>query len=355
LFGGAAIRTKFALFDLAPFTTKITGDLFSEDSYFTGAEAFWEAQDAAIAERRDQYLAAKWSEVVVLERGRQFPQWDFVKATKKDGGRVYIEPTHTGEVRFHEGFVTAREVREAEKKENRAKAKEKGDKDKPVRPALTQALRSYLDLHRHAVVRLAIIARPADALRLMVAHAVAASGNWRVSPDHAGALADAISESLAKSAAQAAFTAEAKEVRSLLATPLKGTGNGASVSGRACSDDETTFKVFRHLLTLKDKEVARIAALVMAETLASGSAVTDGFGEHAGVDTRQHWTPDPVFFELLRDRASTSAMLAELAGKKDADRLVSAKLKDIKSALQTAAAKSKDWCPGWMRFPAKGL
>jgi ParB family chromosome partitioning protein len=113
------------LFDLASFDKKITGDLFSEDSFFTDANTFWEAQDAAIAERRDQYLAAKWAEVVVLERGAQWPQWDFVKATKKDGGRVYIEPTRTGEVRFHEGYVTARELREAEKKESRAKAKAK--------------------------------------------------------------------------------------------------------------------------------------------------------------------------------------------------------------------------------------
>ena len=358
LFGGAAIRTKYALFDLAPFSKKITGDLFSEDSFFTDADAFWEAQDAVVAERRDQYLAAKWAEVVVLERGAQWPQWDFVKATKKDGGRVYIEPTRTGEVRFHEGYVTARELREAEKKESRIKAKakaEKDGKDATARPAITQAMQSYLDLHRLGVVRLAVIARPADALRLMIAHAIAASGNWRVSPDHAGMRADAIGESLAKSAAQAAFADEAKAVKALLAPALKGTPNGSGVSGRGCGDDDTTVKVFRHLLTLKDKEVARIAALVMAETLASGSAVTDAFGEHAGVEARKHWTPDPAFFELLRDRASTSAMLGEVAGKKEADRLVSAKLKDIKAALAAAAAKSKDWCPGGMRFPAKGL
>jgi ParB family chromosome partitioning protein len=358
LFGGAAIRTKFALFDPAPFAKKVTGDLFSDDSFFTNANTFWEAQDAAIAERRDQYLAAKWAEVVVLERGAQWPQWDFVKATKKDGGRVYIEPTRTGEVRFHEGYVSARELRQAEKQENRAKAKakaEKDGKDAPARPAITQAMQSYLDLHRHGVVRLAIIARPADALRLMIAHAIAASGNWRVSPDHAGVRADTIGESLAKSAAHAVFADEAKAVKALLAPALKGTPNGSGVSGRGCGDDHTTIKVFRHLLTLKDKEVARIAALVMAETLASGSAVTDAFGEHASVEPRKHWTPDPAFFELLRDRASTSAMLADVAGKKEADRLVSAKLKDIKAALTAAAAKSKDWCPGWMRFPAKGL
>ena len=107
----------------------------------------------------------------------------------------------------------------------------------------------------------------------MIAHAVAASGNWRVLPDHAGIRSDAIGESIAKSAAQSAFAEEAKDVRALLAPALKGTPNGSGVSGRGCGDDETTAKVFRHLLTLKDKDVARIAALVMAETLASGSII----------------------------------------------------------------------------------
>ena len=121
LFGGKAIATNVALFDLQSYSGKIVGDLFSEDGFFASVDEFWTAQDEAIAERRDAYLAAKWSEVVVLERGRQFPQWDFVKATKKAGGRVYIEPTHTGEVRFHEGYLTqARSDESQEAKEQSA-------------------------------------------------------------------------------------------------------------------------------------------------------------------------------------------------------------------------------------------
>ena len=53
LFGGQAIRTKVALFDLATYSGKIVGDLFSEDGYFANAEDFWTAQDEAIAARRD--------------------------------------------------------------------------------------------------------------------------------------------------------------------------------------------------------------------------------------------------------------------------------------------------------------
>jgi hypothetical protein len=47
-------------------------------------------------------------------------------------------------------------------------------------------------------------------------------------------------------------------------------------------------------------------------------------------------------------------MLAEVSGKKAADKLVSAKLKDQRAALASAVAASQRWCPGWLRFPATG-
>jgi ParB family chromosome partitioning protein len=364
LFGGAAIRTKFALFDLAPFAKKITGDLFSEDSFFTDAETFWTAQDEAIAARRDTYLAAKWSEVVVLERGKQFPQWDFVKATKKDGGRVYIEPTHTGEVRVHEGYISQAEFRKAEKQASKGKGKGKKDEAVETRSPVTNAMRNYLDLHRHAVVRLAMLERPTDALRLLIAHAVAASGNWSVKPDAQRAESKAVGESVAASGAQEVFAAEAKKVRVLLAPAFKSEdaedlddeaeGGTVRIAGHG-HNDELTARVFQRLLKLKDTDVARIGAFVMAETLAAGSAVTDNFGTYAKVKTREHWTPDATFFDLMRDRTSVSGMLAEVAGKKAADKLITAKLKDNKAALAKIAAENPTWCPGWMAFPATGL
>ena len=182
LFGGAAIAAKVALFDLASYSGKIVGDLFSEDGYFASADEFWTAQDEAIAARRDDYLAAKWSEVVVLERGQQFQQWDFVKASKKQGGRVYIEPTHTGEVRFHEGYITQAEANRAKKKAKAAAGEGEAPKDEPARSPVTKAMQNYLDLHRQGAVRLALLDRPKDALRLLIAHAVSASGGSL--PDH---------------------------------------------------------------------------------------------------------------------------------------------------------------------------
>jgi ParB family chromosome partitioning protein len=339
-----------ALFDLTGYPGKVIGDLFSEDGYFASAEDFWTAQDEAIATRRDGYLAAKWSEVVVLERGSQFPQWDFVKATKKQGGRVYIEPTRTGEVRFHEGYITQAEAHRAERKAKAAHSDGKTPNDEPARPPITKAMQNYLDLHRHGAVRLALLAHPKDALRLLIAHAVSASGNWKVSPDSRRAENDTVRESVAQSEAQALFEAEAKAVRKLLGPALDKTSE--AIAGQGFGDGELTIKVFQRLLKLKDAEVGRIATFVMAETLAAGSVVTDAYGEHAKVHPRDHWDPDPTFFDLIRDRVAANAMLAEVAGKQASNRLVSAKLKDQRAALTTAAAADPKWCPGWMRFPA---
>lgn len=349
LFGGAAIATKMALFDLASYSGKVVGDLFSEDGYFASAEDFWIAQDEIIAARRDAYLDVKWSEVVVLERGAHFPQWDFVKASKKQGGRVYIEPTHTGEVRFHEGYITQTEANRAKKKAKAQAGEGDAPEDEIPRSPITKTMRNYLDLHRHSAVRLALLAKPKDALRLLIAHAVAGSGNWKVTPDRRRADNDAIRASAAASEAQRLFDAEAKAVRKLLGSALD--KDSDALAGQGLGDDDVTLAVFQRLLKLKDAEVARIATFVMAETLAVGSAVTEGYGVYAKVNPRAHWTPDAAFFDLLRDRDAVNIMLAETGGKKAANRLVSAKLKDQRAAL-AKAAEGSDWCPGWMRFPA---
>src|ERR1700742_336872 len=255
LFGGQAIRAKVALFDLTTYGGNIVGDLFSEDGYFASADDFWTAQDEAIAARRDGYLAAKWHEVVVLERGAQFPQWDFVKAGKKHGGRVYIEPTRTGEVRFHEGYVTQAEATKAKRKAKSADAEDAAPQA-AMRSPITKTMQNYLDLHRHAAVRLAILSRPSDALRLLIAHAVAATGNWTVRPDARRADSAAVEQSVGESEAQRLFEAEAKAVRALLA-PAFDEPDDTAVAGQGHHDGEVTFRVFQRLLKLKDADVGR--------------------------------------------------------------------------------------------------
>src|SRR3546814_19983561 len=90
---------------------------------------------------------------------------------------VYIDVRANGEAIFHEGYLTRAEARRAA----RGEPIEAGEK--PVRPEITSAMQTYVDLHRHAAVRAALVARSSVALRLMAAHAIIGSPLWTVRPD----------------------------------------------------------------------------------------------------------------------------------------------------------------------------
>src|SRR3546814_20523903 len=74
----------------------IVADLFGEDRYFSDADAFWTAQNAAIAAKRDACIEAGWSDAVIVPPGEHFSAWEYEKAPKRKGGGVYIDVRATG-------------------------------------------------------------------------------------------------------------------------------------------------------------------------------------------------------------------------------------------------------------------
>jgi ParB family chromosome partitioning protein len=117
LFGGSAIATKVAMFDLAAYTGYIISDLFGEDSYFADADAFWTSQMAEVEKQAEFYCDSGWSEVVIMERGAYFNSWEHERCPKKKGGMVFVAISQRGEVAFHEGYITAKEARQRAKGE----------------------------------------------------------------------------------------------------------------------------------------------------------------------------------------------------------------------------------------------
>ena len=110
LFGGQSIPARFALFNLDDFSGATIADLFGEDRYFADPDAFWTAQNAAIDAARSTYLEQGWSDVVIVPPSDHFHFWEYEKAPKRKGGRVYVDVRSTGEVTFHEGYVTRKEA-----------------------------------------------------------------------------------------------------------------------------------------------------------------------------------------------------------------------------------------------------
>jgi len=347
LLGGQTVPVALALFDVAASGLATVSDLFGEDRYFADASAFWTAQEAAIEARRAAYLADGWAEVGIVPANDYFQSWDYEKRPKKKGGRVYIDVRSTGEVTFHEGYVSRRQAARERRGEDSG-----SPEAKPQRPEITAAMQTYVDLHRHAAARAALANHPGVALRLMLAHAMVGSPLWTVRREPQAARDEATAESVETCRAETLFDERRRAVLALLGLdperPTVSGGNG---------DDRELVALFLRLLGLPDPAILDIVVIVMGETLASGSAAVDAIGLTLGVDMANYWQADPAFFDLVRDKEVLGAMVAEVAG----ETVASANAKEKGATLKRIIAdhlagndgrpKVERWVPRWMAFP----
>src|SRR3546814_11537099 len=80
-------------------------------------------------------------------------------------------------------------------------------------------MQNYLDLHRHAAVRAALLGHPGIALRMMVAHAIGGSHLWRVSPEPQTPRNDEVRESLEPCPGETLFDERLRPVLGVLGLP----------------------------------------------------------------------------------------------------------------------------------------
>jgi len=343
LFGGASIPASAAIFDLATYDGELVSDLFGEDRYFASADAFWAAQNAAVEGMAEAYRQAGWSEVIVLEPGSYFNTWEHERRSRKQGGKVFIAVSHRGDVSVHEGYVSHREARGQN---------QSGAGEKPKRPELTAPLQNYIDLHRHAVVRSKVAAKPMVALRLVLAHAICGSGLWSVRVEPQRGLTDAITESVETSPSEAVFDIQRRAVLASLGFDAEAptVTSGYDGDGRICG-------LFVRLLDLPDEAVLEALAIVMAETLEAGTALIEALGRHLAVDMADAYAVDGVLLDLIKDREVLDAMVAEVAGQDAADANAKAtgkvKRQIIADCLSgsNGRAKVERFVPRWMAFP----
>jgi len=346
LFGGQEISTDKALFDLADYKGQIIGDLFGKEQFFADSDAFWTAQNEVIAARSESYLEAGWSDVVVVPPDTYFHVYEFTKAPKRKGGRVYIDVRASGEVTFHEGYLTAKEAKRLE----RGEAPDTGVK--ASRPEVTSTMQTYVDLHRHAAVRAALTGHPKVALRLMVAHAITGSHLWSVKPEPQAARSDDVRESVETCRGEADFDEKRRAVLALLGfSPDEPTVTGGN------GDDYGLAGVFLRLLDLPDRAVMDVIVIVIGETLAAGSAAVEAVGMTIGIDMARYWQADDAFFELVRDKEVLSRIVAEVAGETVAAANAKEKGKTLKRIVAdhlaggNGRARVEKWVPRWMAFP----
>jgi ParB family chromosome partitioning protein len=352
LFGGASIPTKNALFSIEGYPGQVIADLFGEDCYFTDADWFWHMQNAAIAERVEALREQGWTDVEVMAAGQQFYPYEHDRVGKAEGGRVYIQVSGKGEVTIHEGWLTRKEAKRARAAAERAARSASGEAPpSTVRSEITSAQQTYIDLHRHAAVRMDLVNNPGAALRLLLAHAIVGAGNWKVDGGDVRPGDPALAGSLAANAAVEAFAVRRKAMAQDLGLDVSRRGLlGYRFGGAA--------ELFAKLLSLTDEAVADIAAVVMADSLAPGGIEAEAAGAWLKTDIAQVWRPDEVFLELVRDRETINAMLREVGGRKVAEGNLTEKIKTQKGILRDYLTGEGDrpkveaWTPRWMGFPA---
>ena len=346
LFGGASVCAAHALFDVEASGLATIADLFGEDRYFADADAFWAAQNEAVEARRAAAIEAGWADAVVVPPDEHFATWEYEKAGKRKGGRVYLDVRSSGEVIVHEGYVSRREAARL------AKAEATGTGHKPARPELTSTMQTYIDLHRHAAVRAALTTHSGVALRLMVAHAIVGSHLWRVAPEPQSTRNDDVRESVETCVAETAFDERRRAVLLVLGfSPEEPTVTGGN------GDDYGLVGVFQQLLDLPDNVVLEVIACLIGETLAAGSAAVEAVGVEIGVDMTRYWQADDAFFALLRDKEVLTRIVAEVAGENVAAANAQEKTKTMKRIIrdhlagENGRAKVEGWVPRWMAFP----
>ncbi|MES1975604.1 MAG: ParB N-terminal domain-containing protein [Pseudomonadota bacterium] len=346
LFGGQSIPVKHALFDWEASGIATVADLFGEDRYFADGDAFWAAQDVEIEARRVAFIEAGWSDAIIVPPPEHFHSWEYEKAGKKKGGRLYIDVRANGEVVFHEGYVSRKEAARL------AKGVANATESKSARPEVTATLQTYVDLHRHAAVRAALVAQPGAALRLMVAHAIAGSYLWRVSVEPQSTQSDAVRESVENSIGEARFDERRRAVLAVLGLDAEAPTVSSAASGEA-----GVVRLFHRLLDLPDAVVMEVIAIVMGETLASGSAAVEAVGLHLAVDMADWWQADDALFDLIRDRQVLVDVVGDVAGLTVAEANGKEKTKTLKAIIRDhldgAGGRDKvtRWVPRWMAFP----
>lgn len=350
LFGGASISVGVALFDVDGYSGQIVQNLFEEDGYFADADAFWAAQTAEIEQRKAAYLAEGWSDVQILPPHEHFASWEYEKTPKLMGGRVYIQCRDNGEVIFHEGYLSNKEARRVRSGDGSDGAD--GSAAKAARPELTSALNQYVDLHRHAAVRTELAARPHVALCVMVAHAICGSPLWSVKVQDQRTRNDAINESIETCVAETRFDEHRRAVLNVLGFDAE----QPCVTAQDYSH-RSLLPIVTRLLDLPETTVLDVLAVVMAETLASGSELIETLGVTLDVDMSGYWQADQAFYDLLRDKEVATAVLAEVGGNAVAEANAKEKGKVIKGVIadcltgENGRAKVEKWVPRWMAFP----
>jgi ParB family chromosome partitioning protein len=349
LTGGARISTDAALFDLESYQGETLGDLFGDKSYFADPDMFWEYQNTAIANDVAAYREAGWQDIVILDKGERFTEVYYSQRPMEADGKVFVEVGHDGSVTYYEGYITNSDANQIE---DILYGSDEDETPKPpkVRPEMSKPLEDYVSLHRHAMARAVLLTKTKVALRLATAHMLSGSSLWNVSAHSSYSAKDATRESVAASISTREFETEREAVREILGL---GYPDSDLISGT-----NDVVAVFFKLLCLSDKQVNQVLTFAMAESLSESGGIVEAIATVIDIDSVARWEPDEAYFELLHAKHIVNAQVADIAGERTANMVVTDTGKAQKQLIRNRMAghgvseATPDWRPRWMQFPA---
>ncbi|MEP6274194.1 MAG: partitioning protein, partial [Hyphomonas sp.] len=176
---------------------------------------------------------------------------------------------------------------------------------------------------------------------------------WNVRRPDFLARKEAIQASVDCSRATAEMTTAGDHVRSLFEA------HGVS-SLRANGDAHHLSQVFAALLGMDDTETLNVLAFVMADTMEAGGPIVEAVAVATETDMTAYWKPEPVFFDLVRDKRAINAMVADIASPSVAKAALTDTGKAQKDLIWNRIAGEEceanpDWRPGWMQVPPTRL
>jgi ParB family transcriptional regulator, chromosome partitioning protein len=356
ILGGQEISTDAALFPLEGYQGETRRDLFGEQSYFADADLFWQHQTQGIEALRSRIADAGWADVKVVGPHERFEHWQYLPVPKSKGGHYIIEVLANGRVEQHKGMLPrAQALRATRATEASAACDAAADHEltepaAPDRPELSGSLCNYIDTVRLAAVRAALLAKPQFALRLLLAQLIAGARHITIKPEPMTPASSEITGALQDLSAIAIMDEARSRALNLLGRDAT---EHSLLQGYDLYNADTPH-IFARLLELDTRQVNSILAVLVAETLSIGTGIVDAAGAKLDVDVASIWSPDDTFFALIRDRAVSTAILAEVAPDRPPPSLATT-TKEMKSRIRDALkVKSADapWLPRWMSFPA---
>lgn len=331
------ILTEVALFDVTDAEIALFDDIFEEQTSFADTEQFWALQNAEIEKIKTEHEDKRWVVEIVQS---SFSSWEYTEATKKDGGKVYIFVSRSGEVQVKQGLLTNSEFIKMERRkagESEPQAEDSKPSEKPeVSKKLCEYLLGYLTLAARTTV-----SQDYDLTqRILLVMLLTSDGTFSSTYSDTYSRIDGdITDG------QLFATKKHKGNLSFAKTALKKIGVKVNRTVYQCDFKRLFNKVMK--LQIEDVQAA-IQAFVLSSMTPHSEAV-QAIHQHAKPDMTEYWKAEssPAFVKVMQGKPLLFSILGSVTDDDVVAQYEKAKVVEIKKAIQQKTIETKDWLPAY--------